>query len=341
MVKMISKSKRKIFTVVAAMTVLSTVLSACEDTKTDEEYLINEEDKLIIYTAHKEEIYKPIVKEFEERTGIWVELEAGGTNEMLEKIADEKGTESCDIMFGGGVDSLSAFEDCFEPYVTSQSENLDDIYSSDTNAYTVFSKLPIVFVYNTKLVLTAGAPRTWQQLLEYPWKGSIAFADPLKSGSSFTALCTMIQQLEKSGMQREDIIDGFVNNLGGDLSDGSNTVVEDVALGDKMIGVTLEENALKLIDRGADIDMIYPVDGTCAVPDGAAIVKGCRHRENAEKFMEFIVGDDVQHLLEEQLYRRSVRTDFDSSDLPYEAQYGFEYAMENRNEIIAIWEQSL
>lgn len=36
----------------------------------------------MVYTSHKEEVYWPIIKEFEERTGIWVEVVSGGTNEL-------------------------------------------------------------------------------------------------------------------------------------------------------------------------------------------------------------------------------------------------------------------
>lgn len=333
--------KKKSLIIILVLALMTSFISACGKNEIESEYAIEDDNKLIIYTAHKEEIYKPIIKEFEERSGIWVELRAGGTNQMLELIASEKGQNTCDVMFGGGVDSLIAYEAYFDPYITNQSENLDRTYASSTNSYTVFSKLPTVFVYNTKLVLPSGAPRTWNQLLEYNWKGNIAFADPVKSGSSFTALSMMIQQLKKDGITQPDAIRDFAANLDGQLAEGSNTVVDDVADGNKMIGITLEEYALKKKSQGADIEMIYPVDGTCAVPDGAAIVKGCRHKDNAEKFMEFIVGDDVQHLLEEQLFRRSVRTDFESSEIPAEKAYDFEYAMKNRNGIIAIWEQNL
>ena len=50
-----------------------------------------EENKLVVYTSHKEEVYAPIIKEFEERTGIWVELHTGGTSELLEEIAEGNG----------------------------------------------------------------------------------------------------------------------------------------------------------------------------------------------------------------------------------------------------------
>lgn len=307
----------------------------------NEEEMIPEEQKLIIYTAHKEEIYKPIIREFEERSGIRVDVYAGGTNQMLERIASKNGRESADVMFGGGADSLQAYGKYFEPYVTSQDDRLDHTYASPDHVYTVFSKLPIVFVYNTKLVLQSGAPRSWEQLIEYSWNGGIAFTDPVKSGSAYTALSMLVQELGRKGYGQEEAIRSFAKVIDGDLSDGSNTVVEDVASGNKMIGITLEENALKKMAAGADIEMIYPREATCAVPDGCAIIRGAKHRENAEKFMEFIVGDDVQQLLADQLFRRSVRMDIPSSEIPDEVPYDIDFSNANREEILRLWEETL
>lgn len=47
------------------------------------------EDRLVIYTSHKESVYAPIVKEFEERTGIWVQVETGGTTALLSRLEEE------------------------------------------------------------------------------------------------------------------------------------------------------------------------------------------------------------------------------------------------------------
>ena len=66
---------------------------------------VSEEKRLTVYTSHKQEVYAPIIKEFEERTGIWVEVVPGGTTELLERIREEGEKGSCDVMFGGGVES--------------------------------------------------------------------------------------------------------------------------------------------------------------------------------------------------------------------------------------------
>ena len=59
-----------------------------------------EEDRLVLYTSHKEELYGPIIREFEARTGIWVQVETGGTSALLERLEAEAEDPACDLLFG-------------------------------------------------------------------------------------------------------------------------------------------------------------------------------------------------------------------------------------------------
>lgn len=302
-----------------------------------QQYAPDEEQILIVYTAHKKEIYEPVIKEFEERTGIWVQVVDGGTNEILERIAKEDGMDSGDVMFGGGVDNLSAYDDYFETYECRQSEVLRSDYYDPDGKWIPFSSLPIVFIYNNKLVYSVGVPRSWEELLDGNWKGKISYAAPDASGSSYTALLTMIQVLEDEGLTQDEILTAFVENLDGNIAPDSVRVLKEVASGTRMIGITNEESAKKQMQKGADLSMVYPVEGTSALPDGTAIIKNCPHRENAELFMEFTVSEETQRFLVEQCNRRSVRTDITQEAIPNEIHYDLERAAESRSEMLEKW----
>ena len=63
------------------------------------------------------------------------------------------------------------------------------------------------------------------------------------------------------------------------------------------MGVTSEEAAQALRVDGADVDYIYPEEGTVVVVDGTAIRRGCAHEEAAKQFLEFTISRDVQEIL--------------------------------------------
>ena len=283
------------------------LLSGCagEGDSTAAAFAPAEENRLVVYTSHKEEVYWPIIKEFEERTGIWVDVVSGGTNELLERIEREQDSPRADVMFGGGVESLESRRDLFAPYRCADTEELLEQYRSPDDLWTPFSALPVVLIYNTKLV-DAGAVTGWRDLLSPEFRGKIAFADPAISGSSFTGLATLAQAL---GGSWEETLQALAYNLDGIQLDSSGAVLTAVAGGTALVGVTLEETAMQRIAAGDSIALVYPAEGTSAVPDGGALVKGAPHADNARRFLDFTACADVQRLLVDRFYRRSVRSD--------------------------------
>lgn len=308
------------------------LLSGCAMGGEDHAALAPDEgERLIIYTSHKENVYAPIIREFERRTGIWTELRAGGTNELLEEIA--AGGTDCDLMFGGGVDSLSAYADCFTKYLSPAMAQVDEKFSGD-GTWTPFSSLPLVLIYNTQLV-RINPPTGWESLLDREWRGRIAFADPTVSGSSYTALCTMTQALGGD----EEVIRRFAENLDGRQAEGSGLVIGQVAEGSCYIGVTLEETALRAVSEGYDIALVYPAEGTSALPDGAAIVKGCRHEQNARLFIDFLLSEDVQERLPDKFSRRSVLSGEQNEPEIELLDYDLDWASSAQTELLKSWQE--
>ena len=280
-----------------------------EDTFFSDVSLPPAESRLTVATSHKKEVWWPVVREFEERTGIWVDVIEGGTNELLQKIEESGDVPAADVMFGGGVESLEAHAGLFLPYRPLGDDDIDPRYRSGDGAWTPFSALPVVLVYNTKLV-EKNRLMSWEDLLKDEFRGRIAFADPERSGSSFTALVTM-----DLASGDPEFAGRFADQLDGKLLENSGDVVTAVSDGSALAGITLEETALRKIAEGANIALAYPAEGTSAVPDGTAVVRGTKREEAAKRFVDFTVDPDVQALLPERLCRRPVLENTDAGVL--------------------------
>ncbi len=285
--------------------------------------------RLTVYTSHKEEVYRPVIEEFERQTGIWVRVVEGGTAGLLERIRQEREEPVADVMFGGGVESLMAYADCFAPCDAGGAPLRLDCTFED-GRFVAFSRLPIVIIYNRHLVKTP--PQGFAQLLDFP--GRIAFADPCVSGSSFTALATMIQALPD-----EDVPARLLEKA--QVLPDSGDVITAVAGGICPVGVTLEESARKRILDGEPIGIVWPQEGTSAVPDGAAIIAGCSHPEGAQAFLHFILGEAVQRRVQTAFARLSVRSDLapegeEAQEGPLCA-YDIPWASAQREAILARW----
>ena len=305
---------RKLYGGFLGIFVFTLLLSSCGRRTEGEILKAPAEDKrLLIYTSHKEELWKPIVKEFEERTGIWVEVVSGGTNLLLEEIAEKKGEVDADLFFGGGVESLNAFSDYFIPYEAKGIEEVDPQFRSATDVWTPFSALPVVLIYNEKL-LSPEELGSWKDVLAPKYKGKIAMANPAYSASAFTGLLSFEKAVQEETDSTEDsdgdkeILLRIAKQLDGKEYTDSGEVPEAVADGSKLVGITLEETALKYMAKGENIGIVYPKEGTTVVPDAGAILKGAKHLENAQKFLDFSISKDCQDILQKRFHRRAVLT---------------------------------
>ena len=337
---MYMKSRKRLWAVLLAACLL---LSGCgAETKTVSLSGPEEENRLTVYVSHKRSVYLPIVREFEDRTGIWVQVVSGGTNELLERIRSEQEAPCADVMFGGGVESLESYEDCFRPYISRESDWIRESYADPESRWTPFSALPVVLIYNTKLV-DREKLCAWRDLLKPEFHGKIAFADPTVSGSSYTALITALMALKPL----EDPVGAFVRALDGKLLPGSGDVIRAVSEGRALVGITLEETAAKAIAAGDHIGIVYPEEGTSCLPDGIALVAGGPHEENARRFLDFAVSRDVQSFLTSRECRRSVRTDASAAPgLPELGeikvmQYDRDLAILERDRVLKSWQEKL
>ncbi len=315
------------------------LLTGCASSVEEPSFAPEEEDILVLYTSHKKEVWLPIVEEFEDRTGIWVQIREGGTNELLERLQQERAAPKADVMFGGGVENLEAAVELFAPY---KSENTRDVYPrylEEDSLWTPFSALPLVLIYNPKLV-DAEAVTGWANLLNPVFRGRIAFADPSVSGSSYTALATMVQALDGD---TDEILRRFAQNLMGKQLSSSGDVLTSVARGESWVGVTLEETASRRIAAGDPLVMVYPKEGTSCVPDGCALIAGSPHPDNAKAFLDFTVSRDVQQLLQERFCRRPVRMDLEGArTLPSlrkltQIDYDLTWASTHREQLLMSW----
>ncbi len=260
---------------------------------------------LVLYTAQEEEIYEPIIKEFEERTNLMVKVERGSSEEMTGRLEDEEERPDWDVVFGVGIETLEQSKEHWQVYKSPEAAFITESFQCEDNRWTSFSALPLVIMYNTNVVTYRELPVGWNSLLEPRWKGRIAFVDPRRSDVYSAALVTAVHTWGKRG----DYLEQFMENLEYGTLNSMQEVNAGILDGRYSLGVTMEESAQALLSEGADVDYIYPQEGTTALPDGTAIVKGCSNPDAARQFLDFTVSRDTQRILVSDLNRRSVRSD--------------------------------
>ena len=296
---------------------------------------------VVVYSPHDADPLNAGVNLFMEKyPNVKVEVVAAGTGELCNRIAAETANPIADVLWGGGADSLAAFKEYFEPYVCANDEFIGAAYKDPDGLWIGESPLPMVIFYNKDLIEKDGLtiPETWEDLTKPEWKGKIAYCLPSKSGSAYTQLCTMI--LGHGGKEDGwDFIKKLYDNLDGKIVDSSGKCHKMVADGEFYVGLTLERAAVQYKDDPS-VGSVYPKDGTSAVPDGVALVKGCPNEENAKLFIDFVTSKECQTEQSENWGRRPVRSDMEVGegmakleDIPL-VDYDFDWAANEKEAII-------
>jgi len=264
--------------------------------------------ELTLYYSHPAGWTDPIIKEFQERTGIHVNLVGAGTGELAARIKAEKAAPLADLLWGGGSPTYNGIIDLLEPYTHAYMNDVFPDSRDSENRWHASTVDPMVIIYNPKLVAPEDAPKGWADLLNPKFKGKIAHADPTKSSSAFMALTIQLETMGGDNEKGWKYMADFVKNLDGKLLGSSSGTFKGVSDGEYSVGVTYEEAALKYLRAGADLKVVYPSEGTINFPGPIAIVKDGPNMENAKKFVDFVLSKDVQSLLGDS-NKRSVRID--------------------------------
>lgn len=264
------------------------------------------EPDLVVFTPHPAEKTEAIIREFRQRTGLTVREVHGGTGELLSML---KGGAKADVFWGGGIESLESSKQLFLPYVSSEAAAINPSYMDSEGRWTGFSVMTMVIVYNSQLVSGENIPHSWSDLKAPFFSRRVFIPNPEKSGSAYTMLNAI---LLTSGGKNWELLGAIKNQAGSSgLAENGPSVHTAVASGEYFAGLTSEDAALAFLQKNATspLEIVYPEDGTLAVPDGVALVRGAKNEEAAKDFIDFVLGETVQNYIVQNWMRVSVRND--------------------------------
>ncbi|MGY3724465.1 iron(III) transport system substrate-binding protein [Granulicatella balaenopterae] len=319
-----------------AASVLALGLVGCSNGATDD----NAADKLVVYSPNSEGLINATIPAFEQKYGVEVELIQAGTGELFKKIESEKEAPVADVIFGGSYTQYATNGEYFAEYVSPEDENVVEQYRNTTGYSTPYTLDGSVLIVNPDL--TEGMNITgYKDLLNTDLKGKIATADPANSSSAFAQLTNML--IDNGGYESDaawkyvfdlfDLIDGKV-------SSSSSNVYKTVADGEMAVGLTYEDPTVKLLNDGANVEIVYPEEGTVFLPASAAIIKDAPHMDNAKKFIDFIISQETQDVLGTTTTNRPVRIGAKTSDnmKPIDeikiSEEDYTYVIEHKAEIV-------
>ena len=236
--------------------------------------------QVVVYTSQDQVYAEPILKEFEQQTGIETravyDSESVKTVGLVNRLIAERDHPQCDIFW-----------------------NNEELRTRQLAAIGVFEKWAAAgqrsrrIAVNTNKVSLAAAPRSLTELTNETWRGKVALAYPLfgTTAAHFLALrqCWSEERWQKWCR-------AFAANKPF-LVDGNSVSAKLVAQGEAWVGLTDSDDIAAEQREGASIVPLPLTEESLLIPNTVAVVRGARHQQAAEKLYAYLQRSEVMEKL--------------------------------------------
>ncbi|HET6821055.1 MAG TPA: ABC transporter substrate-binding protein, partial [Anaerolineales bacterium] len=257
--------------------------------------------ELNVLCTPQEQWCQGMKQEFEAKYGITVNYVRMSSGEALARVQAEKDNPQFDIWWGGPIDSFVAAkgEGLLETYESPNFANLTDpVKMKDVdNQWVGVYVGTLGFATNTDwLAANPGveAPTSWDDLLRPEFKGQVMVAHPSSSGTSYTALATVLQlRGEEAGWE-------YLNQYAEQVSQFTKSgaaPAKFVGQGEAAVAIVFSHDIVNEIENNKlPLVLTFPEEGTGYEIGGMAILKGAKNMQAAKLWYDWALTPEAQAL---------------------------------------------
>jgi iron(III) transport system substrate-binding protein len=254
---------------------------------------------VVLYTSVDQVFSEPVLKRFEEETGIKVlavyDVEAAKTTGLVNRLISEKDKPLCDVWWSGEVAQtiLLKEEGVLNPYQSSSASNIPSPYRDSDWYWTGFGGRARVLIVNTAITKPEQVPKS---IFDLPGKvraDQVGIAYPL-FGTTATQAAALYAELG-SVEAKEFYADLKASGIR--VVDGNSVVRDLVADGQLAYGLTDTDDAIGAIDKGAPVEMVFLDQGvnsigTLVIPNSVAMIRKAPHAEEAKMLIDYLLSEE-------------------------------------------------
>jgi len=286
--------KHKILSLVALVVLLGVLVAGCAPAQ-------KASTEINVLCTPQEEWCQGMKQEFEAKTGITVNYVRMSSGESLARIRAEKDNPQFDIWWGGPIDSFVAAkgEGLLQPYNSPNFKNLLDQkkYKDADNQWVGIYVGTLGFATNKDWLAAhpgTKAPTSWDDLLKPEFKGQLMVAHPSTSGTSYTALATVLQ------IRGQDAGWAYLKQYAGQMlqfTKSGAAPAKFAGQGEAAVAIVFSHDIVHEIDdNGLPLELTFPAEGTGYEIGGMGILKGAKHLDAAQKWFDWAISAEAQAL---------------------------------------------
>ncbi|MCA7082968.1 putative 2-aminoethylphosphonate ABC transporter substrate-binding protein [Cupriavidus sp. DB3] len=304
---------------------------------------------LSVYTAWETETLKPYAEGFAKvAPDIELKYVRDSTGVITAKALAEKANPQADVIAGLAASSLELLkqEGMLQPYAPKGFERLTRDYSDKATppSWLGLDVWGATVCFNTIEAKKRNLPKpeTWRDLAKPIYKGMIVMPNPASSGTGFLDVTAWLQLFgEQEGWK---YMDALHENIAQYTHSGSKPCKQ-AGAGEFPIGISFELRAHKTKAAGAPIDIIFPREGLGYDIEAAAIVKGTKKQEAAQRYLDWLASKEANELFARDwaiVAYPGVARKIETIPADYEkmlVKNDFSHIAKNRERVLAEWQK--
>lgn len=284
-------------------------LAACGGESHGAQSAAQPSDKSItVYSGRSESLVKPVLDDFEEASGITVEVRYGDTAAMAAQLQEEGGRTPADVFLAQDAGALGAVagQDLFARLPDAVLDKVPSAYRDEDGQWVGVTGRSRTMVYNEDQVAREDLPESVFEVTEPQWKGKVGIAP---TNGSFQAFVTAMR-VEHSDERTQDFLNGLKAN-DAQIREGNAPIVADVDQGRLATGLVNHYYVYELAkEEGTSVDALKAKNhffpngdiGALVNVSGVGVLKGAGDDPDARAFVDHLLGRQAQTYFAEETY---------------------------------------
>lgn len=254
--------------------------------------------ELVVYTERKEPLVRPIFDRYTQETGTTVRILSDAAPVLIARLGAEGANTRADIFMTVDAGSLwQAAEHGLLAPLTSPTlaANVPAHLRDPQGRWFALSQRARTIVYSTERVRPAQLS-TYEDLADPKWKGRLCLRTS-KKVYNMSLVATMIERL--GAARTEEVVRGWVANLATAPFADDTLLANAIAAGQCDVGIinTYYLGRLQHDTPGYPVQVFWPNQADAGVHvnvSGAGVVAASKHKEEAQRFIEWLSSAEAQ-----------------------------------------------